>query len=224
VAKTATEESHRVLAVRGIANLLGLDSEIPADEKALLYAEAMALAGRLDEKRLLLAGLGRVGHKDALTLAESLLSNPNLADEARTAIEGIQALIGRPVAVTASHWPKQAYRAVDGDLASRWGTGKPMHPGMWFLIDMGYAQEIESVILDCSGSPGDYPRGYEVYLSNSKQDFGEAVATGRGESAITEIQTGGQEGRYIKILQTGEDGGSWWSIYEVEVRTGGEGD
>jgi hypothetical protein len=86
---------------------------------------------------------------------------------------------------------------------------------MWFQLDLGAGKTVTKLVLDASGSPGDYPRGYEVYASNDPTDFGEPIATGQGESAVVEIVLPETSQRLLRIVQTGSSGGLWWSIHEV---------
>ncbi|NQT87226.1 HEAT repeat domain-containing protein [bacterium] len=85
LAASAASQTHRVLAVRGCVRALGLPADRPLDKTAALYARVLKLAERVDEKKLVLAGLADVAHPDALKLIEALLSNPALTTEAQSA-------------------------------------------------------------------------------------------------------------------------------------------
>jgi HEAT repeat protein len=74
---------HQVLAIRGLVRLAGPREDKPADVTAL--AEAMNLAHRPDEKRLVLGVLGGVPTADSLALVAPLLDDPQLAEEASLA-------------------------------------------------------------------------------------------------------------------------------------------
>ncbi len=86
LAAGAERKSHRVLALRGYIRLLGLPSEREPAESLRLYSEARDLAERVEEKRLVLAGIGAVRHPDALALAQRLLDEPELRGEAEVAV------------------------------------------------------------------------------------------------------------------------------------------
>lgn len=88
LARGAEEEQHRVLALRGYIRLIG-QADLPAGETIRLYSEAMGMAERVDEKRLVLAGLGGIGHVEALKMAESYLTDGELKNEAAAAAVGI---------------------------------------------------------------------------------------------------------------------------------------
>ena len=69
--------------------------------------------------------------------------------------------------------------------------------------------------LDAGSSSSDYPRGYQVNVSNDGLNWGSPVATGVG-AVVTTITFPAQTARYIRITQTGSNS-TWWSIYEFYV-------
>jgi hypothetical protein len=107
--------------------------------------------------------------------------------------------------------------AIDGNAGTRWTTGVSQANGQWFQVDMGSANTFYQIVLDSSGSSGDYPRGYQVNISNDGINWGSVVTNGTGSSAVTTISFASpQAARYIRITQTGSTSG-WWSIYEFNV-------
>jgi len=109
--------------------------------------------------------------------------------------------------------------AIDGDIGSRWTTGTVQKPGQWFQIDLGWELKVTKVILDAAGSGGDYPRGYEVYVTSNTDKLGKPVAEGEGDKALLEIDCEPTLGRYVRIVQTGVQNGLYWSIHELKVET-----
>ncbi len=107
--------------------------------------------------------------------------------------------------------------AIDGDITTRWSSGTPQTNGMWLRVDMGQPATFQGLVLDCSTSAGDYPRGYQVNVSADGVNWGSPVATGAGTSALTPITFPSQTARYVKITQTGSSGGNWWSIDELNA-------
>ena len=105
---------------------------------------------------------------------------------------------------------------VDGDINTRWSSGTSQTNGMWFQVELGAAATFRGIILDASPSSSDYPRGYQVNVSNDGVNWGSAVATGVGSSGITTITFANQTARYIRVTQTGSVG-LWWSIHELNV-------
>lgn len=82
IARTSSEQTHRVLALRGYVRLVRLPSERQPVDTFKMLDQAMALATRPDEKKLVLGGLAEVRHLDALMLAELQLGDEALRDEA----------------------------------------------------------------------------------------------------------------------------------------------
>ncbi|MFH1918518.1 MAG: HEAT repeat domain-containing protein [Planctomycetota bacterium] len=80
IVKTDESLRHQVLAIRGLVRLAGPQDDQPADLERL--TEAMSLAKRPEEKRLVLGVLGGVGTLPALDLATSAPDDTALADEA----------------------------------------------------------------------------------------------------------------------------------------------
>jgi mono/diheme cytochrome c family protein len=119
--------------------------------------------------------------------------------------------------LTASHHANELGKAIDGSISSRWDTGAFQVPGMWLQIELPQPTDIGGLVLDTSGSNGDYPRGYEVRVSNDGQTWGNPIATGKGTNAVTEIQFPATKTKFIKITQTGEVKGLFWSIHELDV-------
>jgi hypothetical protein len=107
--------------------------------------------------------------------------------------------------------------AIDGNVSTRWTTGVSQANGQWFQVDMGLANTFYQIVLDATGSPGDYPRGYQVNLSSDGINWGSAVTNGTGSSLVTTINFfSPQAARYIRVTQTGSTSG-WWSIHEFNV-------
>ena len=82
---------------------------------------------------------------------------------------------------------------------------------------MGAAGTFNEVILNCINSSNDYPRGYQVYVSDDGVNWGSSIATGTGTPSITTITFAPQAARYIRIIQTGSAPGNFWSIDEFNV-------
>src|SRR4030095_15903701 len=62
---------------------------------------------------------------------------------------------------SASHNSKEANRAIDGDLKTRWSTNTSREVGQWFQVDMGKPFEITRIVMDTTGSNGDFPKKFE---------------------------------------------------------------
>jgi uncharacterized repeat protein (TIGR02543 family) len=119
--------------------------------------------------------------------------------------------------VSASSSNGSPANAIDGNIGTRWSTGSNQTNGQWFRIDMGSARTFNRIVLDAGSSAGDYPRGYQVYVSDDGVTWGSPVASGAGSSGVTTVTFASQTARYIRVTQTGSDSFYWWSIHEFNV-------
>lgn len=180
LAESADDPTHRVLALRGFIRMIELADLSDAD-MLRQYDAAIKMATRPDEKRQALAKIANMPSEAALKMAQALAADPALAGDATAAVAKIDKALKHPARCEAST-AADVDKAVDGDPATRWTTGAPMQGGEWFLIDLGGERTVRKVTLDCARSDGDYARGYEVYVSNSKVRLGKPVAAGKGEA------------------------------------------
>jgi HEAT repeat protein len=86
IAQSSPSITHRVLALRGCARLLGLGGAGMAERRLAMYGDALAAAARPEEKKLVLSGLADMPHPGALELAESCVGKPEIEAEAVAAI------------------------------------------------------------------------------------------------------------------------------------------
>ncbi|HPD14769.1 MAG TPA: HEAT repeat domain-containing protein [Planctomycetota bacterium] len=212
-------ETHRVLALRGYVRMLALPSDRPIEDVLKRYDEAMKLTTRAEEKKQVLAMMAELRHPAVLKALEPYAADAALKAEAEAAIKKVTEAMKAPARVSASHNSDKAGNATDGKADTRWDTGAAMAGGEWFLIELPVEQVVTKVTLDTRGSGGDYPRGYEVYLSRDGKAWGQPVAKGEGKGAVTEIPLKAGFGRFIKIMQTGKSEGLFWSIHELKVET-----
>ena len=96
-------------------------------------------------------------------------------------------------------------KAIDGDSTTRWSSGVAQVPGnQWFQIDMGTSETFNRIVLDAGSSSADYPREYQVFVSNDGMNWGNYVASGTGSRlTTTSINFAPQTARYFRIVQTG---------------------
>ena len=107
--------------------------------------------------------------------------------------------------------------ALDGDLTTRWSTDTSQVSGQWFEVDMGSTSTFNKIVLNSINSPSDYPRDYQVNISNDNLNWGSPVATGVGTPTSTTISFATQAARYVRVTQTGSVQGLFWSIDEFNV-------
>ena len=86
ISRSAASQAHKVLALRGLVRLAAMPSDRPAAKTVGLLAEALALSGRSEEKKLVLAALADLNHPKALEVAGSCLADKDLEVEAATAV------------------------------------------------------------------------------------------------------------------------------------------
>jgi len=86
VAKTSSNQVHRILALRGFVRLLGLETGRPAEQMIKLYQQAMELAPDVPEKRKVLSGLANTKSLAALEMAATCLEDSALQQEAEIAV------------------------------------------------------------------------------------------------------------------------------------------
>lgn len=172
----------------------------------------------LKEKRVLINVIGGLLDVRSLRLLEQLAQDPELERDAKAAIPLIKVALMEKPGLTSSHNSRDLDRMLDGDNRSRWSTNSPMKGGEWLMINVRMPSNISGVTLDTTRSSGDYPRGYEMYISRRSDDRGQLVAKGKGTKAVTEITLDEPvQGQYIKIVQTGSVSGLYWSIHELNV-------
>jgi HEAT repeat protein len=88
LARNSADPKVKILAVGGYLRLIRLQ-DAPADKKLATLKEAMPLAERKDEKRLVLAALGDIPTPEALALVTPYLGDPDLKEEASIAAVAI---------------------------------------------------------------------------------------------------------------------------------------
>ena len=152
-------------------------------------------------------------------MAEKYAQDPVLGGRAKEVAEKLKSIfVSKGLIATASHKSENTKNAFDGNSASRWDTGTPMRPGMWFVIDLGIEQAVKKIILDTRGSPGDYPRGSEIYVSFDGKNWSNLVLKVPAQGVITTYAfPKPQHARFIKIVQTGRTDGLFWSIHELKI-------
>jgi hypothetical protein len=112
--------------------------------------------------------------------------------------------------------------ALDGDLSTRWSSGKPQAGDEWFQLDFGASVAVSSVVLDMGEDAAvqsylDYARQYAVSVSDMSEDLtATPLAEGEGMAPLTDISLPGVEGRYLLIRQTGQ-ATDWRSIHELRA-------
>jgi hypothetical protein len=116
--------------------------------------------------------------------------------------------------------PEPVANAHDGDLTTRWSTGRDQAGDEWLQIDFGVEVQITRLTLVLETSGDDYPRMYETRISNTAMNTAAAPrVTGAGMADTDTIMNfpDGTRGRYVLISQTGSATALWWSIHEIQA-------
>jgi HEAT repeat protein len=219
-ARSASETVDRIVTLRGYIRIAGMDTaNLSGAKRMQMLKTALSLAKRNEEKKAILAILPRYPYPQAMAIAERLRQDKTLAAEADAAIEKIkQSTVSKTIKATASINNGNVKNALDGNRGTRWDTTRPMRPGDWFMIDFGIERTVAGLTLDAAGSRGDYPRGYEVYVSFNGSSWGKPIVSGKGTKPLTVIKFPRPvQTRFIKIVQTGSVPGLFWSIHELKV-------
>ncbi len=212
-------EARRVaLAVQGALQLLAADAARPADAKAEVVGQLLAKSQQPEARKLLISALGDYPSGKARELAAGLVDDPQCGAEAKAALQRIRNASMQPPGLTASHNAGELKHATDKNPGSRWTTGTGMAPGQWLELDLHAACLIRRIVLDTSGSAGDYPRKYQVFVGDAPAPAGEPALTGEGNGPVTEmVLDPPRRGRHVRIVQQGTVGNLFWSVHELKV-------
>ncbi len=247
LAAQAPSTTLKVLSARGALRMLELPDGGETEATLARYEKLLDAAPRDEEKRQVIESLSRRADAATLDVLEKYFDDAAVGPQAMGAFKTVltackdtadKARVDRAFALleerdvlelelprnkwkaTASNHSENADAAFDGDRSTRWDTGTSQAPGQWFHVDLGVEARVLRVTLDTSPSADDYPRGYAVYVSSDASAWGEPVATGAGAGAITDILTRPKSGRWLRIVQTGQVDGKYWSIHEMQVFVG----
>ncbi len=91
-----------------------------------------------------------------------------------------------------------------------WHSEIGQEPGQWFQVDMGSAHAFTRVAIDTRAHGYDYPRAYELYVSNDGVNWGAPIAVGKNDESVLRITFPRQTARYIKFVQTGKTWHRWY--------------
>ena len=139
---------------------------------------------------------------------------------------------------TASHNTAMAGNGINGAGATRWDSGAPQAPGMWFQIELPEPARITEILVEAAaggrGGFGGFGRGrgrggipagpliaYQLQVSTDGTTWSEPIAEGPGLSNPVVISFPPVEAKYIRITQTGTPAQSpvqfGWAVQRVRV-------
>jgi HEAT repeat protein len=82
-------QTDKILAIRGIARLIAQGTGATADQRVTAALDAMKLAPRTEERKLLLPALGSIANPRALAALEPMLADPAMKSEAAFALAAL---------------------------------------------------------------------------------------------------------------------------------------
>jgi tetratricopeptide (TPR) repeat protein len=124
---------------------------------------------------------------------------------------------------------EDAWKAIDNDVWTRWGSGEPKKEGMWFMIDMGKSFKVSGISIFPGKNPADSMVGYAVETSLDKRHWITIASIERCLSGLYWEQGGPRfddsgrlrisfdavDARYIRINHKGSHRIYDWSIAEI---------
>ncbi|MEK8132293.1 discoidin domain-containing protein [Paenibacillus filicis] len=119
--------------------------------------------------------------------------------------------------LSASHGESSTALAIDGNASTRWTSGAAQSAGMWLQIDTGPGgKSYSKLVLNATGSNGDYPREFQVTVSEDGNNWSAPIGTFTGNSAIVSASFPVQTARFLRLTLT-KATGSYWSVHELNL-------
>jgi len=207
-------ESVRGVAVQGAMRLLDRGRTLPMAEQSAAVAVLLNASREPEVRQNLVAFLGRGSSPFALNLVTTLVDDPVVGAAARAAVEAIKANQDWPPVVRAS--TGLLPQVVDGNTKTIWRT--PAYGKTWLQVEFKQSRRLQRITLDQTGRTGDFPEGYEVYVTDDLKQPGLPRVTGQGQRDRTVITLPPDtRGRYILIKLTESQPDSNWSVAELWV-------
>ena len=110
-----------------------------------------------------------------------------------------------------------SFFAIDGNPNTRWTTRQRQRDGQYFEVNFNDTITFNRVALDTRQSENDYPREYELQISNDGSTWTTVASAEPDASGFTTINFSEQTASHIRIEQLGSDNRYWWSIHELNV-------
>jgi len=219
VVATAVQTPHatvRQIAVQGAMRLLDRGRTLPMAEQSAAVAVLLSASREPEVRQNLVAFLGRGASPFALNLVTTLVDDPVVGAAARAAVDTIEANQDWPPVVKASTGPDPIPQVVDGNTKTVWrvpAQGKP-----WIQVEFKQSRRLHRITLDQTGRTGEFPEGYEVYVTDNLTQPGPPRVTGQGQRDRTVITLPPDtRGRFILIKLTESQSDSNWSVAELWV-------
>lgn len=158
-------------------------------------------------------GLGAATSYDFTVVALDSAGNASAASQVVSAVTA-SALNRTLWSAKASLNDAAAKLGVDDSSSTRWTSGTAQAAGMWYQVDTGPGEKAYNKLVLDGG--GDFPRKYEVRVSQDGTVWSEPVATGTGTASRVTITFPEQTAKYVRIILTG-GAGVYWSVYDMNL-------
>ena len=121
--------------------------------------------------------------------------------------------LGKPVTASGTSGESMAAFAVDGDYATRWGSG--VASTGWFEVDLGRVEVVDFAAISWESA---YAASFKLQTRADQADEWTTVYTGPGVSAGTqELSVEPTAARYVRVGEMTAATGWGFSIWELEV-------
>jgi len=106
--------------------------------------------------------------------------------------------------------------AFDNDPSTRWATRAQQTAGQFFEINFNTVKTFNKIVMDTTQSPDDYPREYEISVSQDGSNWTTIATDFAFLESVIEVVVPVQSVQYLRIEQTGSSR-NWWSIHELRI-------
>jgi len=154
------------------------------------------------------------------------LNHPEQQEQKRISLDRTKPLSKKGWKANSNVHKRKTLLAIDRNMSTRWNSG-PQKKGVYFELDLGRLYLIRGLALKLGPKYSDYPRGYQLELSQDKIKWVTVASQEKTSLPLTAFIKGADISfnipfepawaRYIKITTTREDKAHYWSIYEIEV-------
>jgi len=134
---------------------------------------------------------------------------------------------GPALALSASVNGAEANLAADGNLRTRWATGRPQQEGDTLTVDAGGLILVGGVRLHLGTSRNDFPRGWRMAVSSDGSSWHETASGHFPELPITAYLTPADPrldiplpptpARFLRLTCTAAHPVYYWSVHELEI-------
>ncbi len=107
---------------------------------------------------------------------------------------------------------KNAGKAFDGNMATRWASKSGVDP-QWIYVDLGKTYQLNKVVLKWEAA---FAKAYQIYISNDGQNWSNIYSTNYGSGGTNTINTAAQ-GRYVLLYGNRRGTSYGYSLWELEV-------